>query len=81
MADRRKLILFTSGDPREEARHAWSAYHWGLTAVSAGLEAEVRLAGDAVRVLHDDGVADTEKGAQLREMMRKAYDSDLMVSG
>jgi hypothetical protein len=81
MTERRKLILFTSGDPKETPRHAWSAYHWGLNAASAGLEAEVRLAGDAVRILHDDGIPETEKGVQLRGMMQKALDADLMVSG
>lgn len=78
---RRKLILFTSGDPMESSRYAWSAYHWGLTAASGGLEAEVRLAGDAVTILKEDGLPATEKGFQVREMMHKALSSDLMVSG
>lgn len=39
-----------SADPRTNPRPVWSASHFATVAARTGLEAEVRLAGDAVRI-------------------------------
>lgn len=79
---RRRLIFFASGDPSAESSPAWRAYHFALVAHRAGLDAEVRLAGEAVRVLREDGIPPTHpRGSQLREMMSEAVRSSLFVSG
>jgi hypothetical protein len=63
---RRRLIFFTTADPRADPGPAGQAYHFAAVATRAGLDAEVRLAGDAVRVAQPDGVADTPAGQALR---------------
>lgn len=64
--DRRKLIFFTVADPRTNPRPTWSAYHFAEVAAGAGLEAEVRLAGDAVRVAQPGGIDSSSTGDELR---------------
>jgi predicted peroxiredoxin len=63
---RRRLIFFTTADPRADPGPAGQAYHFAAVAARTGLDAEVRLAGDAVRVAQPDGVADTPAGQALR---------------
>jgi hypothetical protein len=63
---RRKLVFFPAADPRSNPRPVWSAYHFATVASGAGLEAEVRLAGDAVRIAQPDGVEDTSTGEEAR---------------
>ena len=65
--ERKKLIFFASADPRENPGPAWSAYHFASVAAKAGLEAEVRLAGDGVRVAHLDSLSGTERAVELRQ--------------
>ena len=65
---RRKLIFFAASDPAERPEPAWSAYHFAEVATAAGLDVEVRLAGDAVRVAKPEVVAAGPKGQELREM-------------
>ncbi len=67
MTGRRRLIFFTTADPRTDPGPAGQAYHFAAVAARSGLEAEVRLAGDAVRLARPDGVADTPAGRALRE--------------
>ena len=64
---RKRLIFFAAADPRTNPRPAWSAYHFVEVATRAGLEAEVRLAGDAVRVAQPDGIEDSDRGHELRK--------------
>lgn len=52
---RRRLVFFTTADPGTDPGPAGQAYHFAAVASRAGLEAEVRLAGDAVRVAQLDG--------------------------
>ena len=66
---RRKLIFFCAADPAEDIGPAISAYHMAGVAAGAGLAAEVRLAGDGVRVALPGGVPATEDGDRLREKM------------
>ncbi|MEN3315654.1 MAG: hypothetical protein V7605_1888 [Acidimicrobiaceae bacterium] len=77
---RRKLIFFAAADPRTNPRPAWSAYHFATVAAAAGLEAEVRLAGDAVRLAQPDGIADTDQGDQLRQKVKESTDAAFLVS-
>lgn len=78
---RRKLVFFASQDPETDPSRVWSAYHFGLVAHSAGLEAEVRLAGDAVLVLREDGLPPGTDSESLRAKMSEAVASGLFVSG
>lgn len=50
MSNRKKLIFFTNSDPAIEPERIEQAYHFANIAAGAGLDAEVRLAGDAVKV-------------------------------
>jgi sulfur relay (sulfurtransferase) complex TusBCD TusD component (DsrE family) len=46
----KKLIFFVAADPTVEASPVGQAYHFAAAAAAAHLDAEVRLAGDAVLV-------------------------------
>lgn len=76
----KKLVFFAAADPRENPKPAWSAYHFAAIAARAGLEAEVRLAGDAVRVAQPDGIDGSELGTDLREKARRGAGGPFLVS-
>lgn len=78
MSGRRRLIFFTTADPRQDPGPAGQAYHFAAVAARTGLEAEVRLAGDAVRLARPDGVASTPAGQALRS--RALEDAPFLVS-
>ncbi len=75
---RRRLIFFTTADPRQNPGPAGQAYHFAGVAARTGLDAEVRLAGDAVRLARPDGVAATPAGLALRA--RALEDAPFLVS-
>jgi predicted peroxiredoxin len=77
---RRKLIFFAAADTRTDPVPAWSAYHFATVATNAGLEVEVRLAGDAVRLAQPDGIGDTEQGDKLRRKVKESSDAAFLVS-
>ncbi len=77
---RKRLIFFAGADTRSNPKAAWSAYHFANVAANAGLEAEVRLAGDAVRLAQPDGIPDTEQGDQLRLKVKESIDAPYLVS-
>lgn len=77
---RKKLIFFAGADTRSNPKAAWSAYHFADVAAKAGLEAEVRLAGDAVRLAQPDGIPDSEEGHRLREKVKESIDAPFLVS-
>ncbi len=77
---RRKLILFTNSDPGTDPGPAASAYHFATVAAGAGLEAEVRLAGDAVKIALPEAIAVTPKGNELREKVRRGVGAEYLVS-
>lgn len=77
---RRKLIFFAGGDPAVSTRPAFMAYHFATVARKAGLDSEVRLAGDAVEVLKDGGVPDPGYNKRLLQYMKGAAESGLFVS-
>ncbi|MDQ3570623.1 MAG: hypothetical protein M3396_08395 [Actinomycetota bacterium] len=77
---RKRLIFFAASDPVENPRPAWSAYHFAEIAAGAGLDAEVRLAGDAVRVAQPDAVASSPQGEDLRQKAKAGRSSPFLVS-
>ena len=77
---RRKLIFFTTADPRTDVGALFRAYHFATVASSAGLEAEVRLAGEAVSVADLDVIPDTEMGRDVRQKVAAGSDSPFEVS-
>ncbi len=80
MSERRKLIFFAAADPGSNPKPAWSAYHFADVAAGAGLEAEVRLAGDAVLVARTDSVEASSLGGQLLEKAKAGVDAPYLVS-
>jgi hypothetical protein len=78
MTARRRLIFFTTANPRVDPGPAGQAYHFAGVAARTGLDAEVRLAGDAVRLARPDGVAATSAGEALRA--RALEDAPFLVS-
>ena len=78
--ERRKLIFFVSADPTENPNPAWSAYHFAEVAGKAGLEAEVRLAGDGVRVAHLDSLDGSWRAVELRDKAKAGVDAPFLVS-
>lgn len=80
MMTRRKLIFFTTADPRTDIGALFRAYHFASVAGSAGLEAEVRLAGEAVSVADLDVIPDTEMGRDVRQKVAAGSDAPFSVS-
>lgn len=77
---RRRLIFFTTADPRTDIDALFRAYHFAAVASSAGLEAEVRLAGEAVAVADPDAIPDTEMGRDVRQRVAAGSDAPFAVS-
>lgn len=75
-----RLIFFASSDPGSHPKPIWSAYHFAEVATRAGLDAEVRLAGDAVLVAHENTVAETELGFEVRAKVIHGANAPYMVS-
>lgn len=78
---RRKLIFFTTADPRTDPGALFRAYHFANVAAQSGLEAEVRLAGEAVSVTDISVLPDTEQGRDVRSRVEEAVaDGPFLVS-
>jgi len=77
---RKRLIFFAGADPRTNPRPAAQAYHFASVAVRVGLDAEVRLAGDAVRIAQPGGVAATSEGDALQQKAREGAIAPYLVS-
>jgi len=77
---RKRLIFFAGADPRTNPRPTAQAYHFATVAARAGLDAEVRLAGDAVRVAQPDGVPAIPEGEALQEKARQGNLAPYLVS-
>lgn len=78
--DRKRLIFFASADPDVNPDPAWSAYHFAQVAARSELDAEVRLAGDAVKVALPDFTATTPTGEELLEKARQGANGPFLVS-
>ena len=72
-AVRRRLIFFATADPGTDPDPAWRAYHFAEVAAEAGLDAEVRLAGDAVKVAKTGCVAGSVRGGELRAKAAQSH--------
>ncbi len=77
---RKRLVFFAAADPRSNPRPVWSAYHFATVASGAGLEAEVRLAGDAVRIAQPDGLGDATAGEEARAKALQGATAPYLVS-
>ena len=64
---RKKLIFFVNSDPAFDPKTIEQAYHFGMVSAKTGLQAEVRLAGDAVKLPLPNAIADTPAGEQVRQ--------------
>lgn len=81
MPQRRKLIFFTTADPGVDPAALFRAYHFAAVAAGNGLEAEVRLAGDAVTVADPSVLPDTDLGRDVRSRVEAAAsDGPFLVS-
>lgn len=77
---RTNLIFFASADPAVNPSPIISACHFASTARKAGLEAELRLAGDAVRVLDPEKMPPGADGERLCEALEKVRATQPRVS-
>ena len=80
MAALRTLVFFAAKDPLEDPDPVRNAFSFALTAVKAGLPAEVRLAGAALQALHADKIPAGAKGDRLRKALADAPAAGLRVS-
>ena len=76
----RKLIFFTTADPRADTGPFFRAYHFANVASKQGIEAEVRLAGSAVEVANLDVLPSTEAGDEIRNKIRESIDAPFDVT-
>ena len=77
---RKRLIFFTNSHPHTDPKPARNAYHFAVAGRKAGLETEVRLAGDGVFVAQLDRVPDTEAGLELKRKVQEARELGVLVS-
>lgn len=77
MTKRKKLIFFTNSDPAIAPERIEQAYHFANIASIAGVEAEVRIAGDAVKVALPNTIPD---GHILNEKVAEGPDKPFDVS-
>jgi hypothetical protein len=80
MGQRKKLIFVSSADPRHDPEPIRPAYLWATTAAKEGLEAEVRLVGEAVRAAHPDEIKEFERIDALREGILAGASGNFLVS-
>lgn len=77
---RRKLIFFTSADPRTDPGAFFRVYHFAKVAGQSGLDAEIRLAGHAVDVTNLDNLPHSNAGDDIRVRIAAGADEPFMVS-
>lgn len=80
MGQRKKLIFVSSADPRTDPEPIRRAYLWATTASKEGLEAEVRLVGEAVRAAHPEEIKHFERIDALREGILAGASGNFLVS-
>jgi sulfur relay (sulfurtransferase) complex TusBCD TusD component (DsrE family) len=78
--DRRKLIFFVGANPATDPDRLSTAYRFASAAAGAALEAEVRLAGDAVLVADPAFIATVEGADALRQRIDRAPQDRVDVS-
>jgi sulfur relay (sulfurtransferase) complex TusBCD TusD component (DsrE family) len=77
---RKRLIFFVSADPAADRSPVAAAYRFAAAAASADLDAEVRLAGDAVLVADPAYVAGLDGSELLRQRIDRAPAERVAVS-
>ncbi len=77
---RKRLIFFVTADPGADPSPVDTAYHFANAAAAANLDAEVRLAGDAVLIADPAYVATVDGAQSLRERVDAAADRHVDVS-
>ena len=77
---RMKLIFFVGANPGSDAGRLSAAYHFATAAAEADLDAEVRLAGDAVLAADPAFVATVPGADDLRSRIDLASSRGLDVS-
>jgi sulfur relay (sulfurtransferase) complex TusBCD TusD component (DsrE family) len=77
---RKRLIFFVSADPADDPSSVAAAYHFASAAGQADLEAEVRLAGDAVLVADPAYLAGLHGSESLRQGVDRAPTERVAVS-
>jgi sulfur relay (sulfurtransferase) complex TusBCD TusD component (DsrE family) len=75
-----KLIFFVGANPASDAGRLSAAYRFAAAAVGAALDAEVRLAGDAVLAADPAFVATVAGADDLRRRIDEAPGQGLVVS-
>jgi sulfur relay (sulfurtransferase) complex TusBCD TusD component (DsrE family) len=78
--DRRKLIFFVGANPATDAGSVTAAYRFASAAAGAHLDAEVRLAGDAVLAADPAYIATVEGADSLRDRIDQAPAQGVAVS-
>ena len=78
--DRRKLIFFVGANPATDAGRLAAAYRFASTAAGAALDAEVRLAGDAVLAADPAFIATVDGADALRHRIDGAPGERVDVS-
>lgn len=77
---RKRLIFFVTADPAVDSSAVVAAYQLAAAATEAGLDAEVRLAGDAVLVADPGYVATVAGSITLRDRVDRAAATRITVS-
>ena len=77
---RKRLIFFVTADPAAEPSTVAAAYHFANAAAAADLDAEVRLAGDAVLVADPAYVARVDGIESLRQRVDATADGHVDVT-
>lgn len=78
--NRKRLIFFVSSDPHDDPKPAAQAYHFASVAGGVGLDAEVRLAGDGVRVAQLREGSGVDAVEALRDTSRQGPGAPYRVS-
>ena len=78
--DRKRLIFFVGANPATDAGRLSAAYHFASAAAGATLDAEVRLAGDAVLAADPAFLATVEGADALRQGIDRAATAGVHVS-
>ena len=78
--DRRKLIFFVGANPATDSSRLSAAYHFASAAAGAALDAEVRLAGDAVLAADPAFIATVDGADALRQRIDRAPADGVDVS-
>lgn len=78
--NRKRLIFFVGANPASDAGSLSAAYGFAAAAAGAALDAEVRLAGDAVLAADPAFIATVDGADALRQRIDRATSAGVQVS-